>query len=256
MSPAVGAVVLFAVVGLGIGPALGVVVDRAVGRERLRPSHRCTSCRGELGWRSLVPIRSWFDRCPSCRRHPGWRYPATDVATAATLAVVAARFGWGWPAAAYAALAAVLVVLSVIDLETHLLPNVITYPALLATVAVVVVGGGLAGHADRIPGALVGGISAFGLLFALHVIRPDGMGMGDVKLAPTLGVALGWLHGDPLLAVTLVLYALLVASLGGGLVGLAVNAVRRRRDEIPFGPALAMGTLLVIAVSPSLIAIS
>jgi leader peptidase (prepilin peptidase) / N-methyltransferase len=141
-------------------------------------------------------------------------------------------------------------VLSVIDLETHLLPNVITYPAFLAGLVLAVALGGLAGRGDHVASALVGGVSAFVLLLVLHIARPDGMGLGDVKLAPTLGLALGWLHADPWLAVTLVLYALLLASVGGGLVGLAVNAVRRRRDEIPFGPALAFGTLVVIAASP------
>jgi leader peptidase (prepilin peptidase) / N-methyltransferase len=249
----VTAAIVLAALGLLVGPALGVVVDRAVERERLRPHHRCTGCRSALGRASLVPVVSWFRRCSSCGRHPGWRYPATDVATAASLALVGGRFGLGWPAVAYAGFAAVLVVLSIIDLETHLLPNVITYPAFLAGLAMAVGAGVVSGDAGRIPAALVGGASAFVLLFVLHVIRPAGMGLGDVKLAPTLGLALGWLHGDPWLAVSLVLYALLLASLGGGLVGLAVNALRRRREEIPFGPALALGTLVIIAVSPSLV---
>lgn len=249
MTPAL----VLGLIGLLVGPALGVVVDRAVERERLRPQHRCTRCRAVQGPVSLVPVVGWFRRCGRCGRHPGWRYPLTDLAAAGSLALVGARFGLGGPVIAYAGFAAVLVVLSVIDLETHLLPNVITYPAFLAGLATSLALGVATGNGDHATGALVGGISAFVLLFVLHVIRPDGMGLGDVKLAPTLGLALGWLHADPLLAVTLVLYALLLASVGGGLVGLAVNLVRRRREEVPFGPALALGTLVVIAASRSLV---
>lgn len=248
------ATLVLAVAGLVLGPALGVVVDRAVERELLRPHQRCTRCRAGLGPASLLPLVSWFRRCGACGRRPGWRYPVTDLAAAGSLAVVGARFGLGWPVLAYAAFAAVLVVLSVIDLETHLLPDVLTYPAFAGGLALAVALGVVAGRGDHVTSALVGGVSAFVLLFVLHVIRPEGMGMGDVKLAPTLGLALGWLHADPLLAVTLVLYALLLASLGGGLVGLAVNVVRRRREEVPFGPALALGTLVVIAASPVIVA--
>ena len=244
------AAVVLALLGLVLGPSLGVIVDRAVERERLKPLHRCTSCRSDLGPASLLPLVSWFRRCAGCGRHPGWRYPGTDLGAAAALALVGAALGLRGATIGYAAFALVLVVLSVIDLETHLLPNVITYPAFLGGLVLVVVGAVCYGSPERIVSALVGGVSAFVLLFLLHVIRPAGMGMGDVKLAPTLGLALGWLYGNSWLAVSLVLYALLVASLGGGLIGLAVNVVRRRREEIPFGPALAAGTLAILALSP------
>lgn len=247
------AALALALVGLALGPLLGVVVDRAVEREPLRPEHRCPSCRASLGPRALVPVLGWATRCGGCAGRPAWRYPVVDLATAASFAVVGARFGFGWPTLAYAALCAVLVVLSVIDLETHLLPNVITYPALLGGLALVVVLSAVLGTPDHLSSAVVGAVTAFALLLAFHVIRPAGMGLGDVKLAPTLGLFLGWLYNSPLTAVSLVLYAILVASLGGGVIGLAVNAVRRRREEVPFGPALALGTLLVIAVSPSLV---
>jgi leader peptidase (prepilin peptidase)/N-methyltransferase len=244
---------VLALVGLAVGPLLGVLVDRAVEREPLEAHHRCRSCRASLGARSLVPVVSWFGTCPGCANHPGWRYPAVDVATAASLAVVGARFGIGWPALAYGLLCAVLVVLSVIDLETHLLPNVITYPAFVVGLAVIVVLSVTHGYAGGITSALTGAVFAFALLLFFHVLQPRGMGLGDVKLAPTLGLFLGWLYASPVTAVVLVLYAVLAASLGGGLVGLAVNLARRRRMEIPFGPALALGTVVVIALSPALV---
>jgi leader peptidase (prepilin peptidase) / N-methyltransferase len=247
------AFVVLGFVGLLLGPLLGVVVDRAVDREPLRAEHRCRVCRASLGPASLVPILHWFRRCGSCGAHPGWRYPVTDLATAASFVLVGARFEVGWPTVAYAALAAVLVVLSVIDLETHLLPNVLTYPAFVVGL-VLVLGLSVAfGYTAGIVSALVGALTAFVLLLGFHLVHPAGMGMGDVKLAPTLGLFLGWLYDSPLTAVSLVLYTLFVASLGGALVGLTINTVRRRREEIPFGPALAIGTLLIIAVSPALV---
>jgi leader peptidase (prepilin peptidase) / N-methyltransferase len=247
------AAVVLGLVGLLVGPVLGVIVDRAVQRERLQPHHRCTACRSPMGGRSMVPVLSWFGRCAACGRHPGWRYPVTDLAAVGALAVVGGRFGFDWPTVAYAALAAVLVVLSVIDVETHLLPDVITFPALLGGLALVVALSVAGGTTDRIPGALVGAATAFGILLVLHVAMPAGLGFGDVKLAPTLGLFIGWLYPSLLTGVSLVLYTLLIASAAGGLLGVAVNLVRRRRAEFPFGPALAGATMTVIAFAPRLV---
>ena len=85
------------------------------------------------------------------------------------------------------------------------------------------------------------------------MLNERGMGRGDVKLALLLGLFVGWLQPDALVAVRLVFYAIILALLGGGIVGLAYNLIRRRgRTEIPFGPALASAALVIILVSPYL----
>lgn len=238
--------------GVVVGPALGVAVDRTVDRLPFQPEHRCTGCQTGLGPSSLVPITGWRGRCPSCDNHKGIRYPLVDVATAVVFALLGARFGVGWMLIPYLGLGAVLVVLSAIDVETHLLPNIIVWPSFLAGLFAVLVVSGQRDYAEGVTSALLGVAVFTGFIGAAHIIYEPGMGRGDVKLSMILGLFLGWLQPSLLNTTRLVLFTILFALLGGGLIGLAYNAIRRRgRAEIPFGPALAAATLAAVLVSSS-----
>lgn len=251
-------VVTLFVVGLVVGPFLGIAVDRVVERVPLAPEHRCVHCEGAQGSSSLVPIVGWFATCSHCGRHKGLRYPAVDITTAAVFALLGLRFltddgSFDWRLWPYLAVGAVLVVLSAVDVETHLLPNIVVWPSIAVGLFTVLVLSGEFGDADAITSALVGGAVFGGFIGLTHVVHEAGMGRGDVKLALFLGIFVGWLQTDPLTTMRLVFYAILIALLGGGLIGLAYNLIRRRgRAEIPFGPALAAGALAIILVSPSI----
>ncbi|MGF1598224.1 MAG: prepilin peptidase [Acidimicrobiales bacterium] len=247
-------VVLLLASGLAIGPLLGIAVDRVVERVALAPSHRCVHCRAELGPRSLVPIVSWVQRCDACGEHKGRRYPAVDLVTAVTFALIGLRFGSDWRLVPYLAVGAVLVVLSAVDLETHLLPNIVVWPSILVGLFMVLVLSGELADGVGISTALVGAAVFGGFIGIAHLVNEAGMGRGDVKLAVLLGLFVGWPNDDPLIAVRLVLYALFLALLGGGLVGIVYNLIRRRgRAEIPFGPALAAGAVFIILLTPRLV---
>jgi leader peptidase (prepilin peptidase) / N-methyltransferase len=241
--------------GLLIGPLLGILVDRVVPRIRLSAEHRCVGCETGLGRGSLVPVANWFQPCLACGRSVWWRYPAVDLATAVVFAALTHRFGASWRLGPYLALGAVLVVLSVIDLETHLLPNRLTWPAIGTGLFLILVVSGELGDAAGARGAFVGAAAFGGFVGLVHLIYEAGMGRGDVKLSLLLGMFVGWLAPGALIALRLVLYALFLAFLGGGLIGLAYNLIRRRgrRAEIPFGPALAAGALAVVLVSGPLV---
>lgn len=252
MSPMLAVAALIG--GLVLGPWLGILVDRVVPRLRLAAEHRCVGCEAGLGRRSLVPVLSWIHRCDACGRSPWLRYPGVDLATAGLLAAVALRFGVTWKLGPYLAVAALLVVLSAIDLETHLLPNLLTWPAIGAGLFVVLVLSGELGDEAGLEAALVGAATFGGFIGVTHLMYEAGMGRGDVKLSVLLGLFVGWVAPDTIGALRLVFYALFVAFLGGGLVGLAYNRIRRRgRAEIPFGPALAAGALLVVLASDPLL---
>ncbi len=240
------------VLGVAIGPILGIFVDRTV--ERLEPEleHRCTSCSFGLGASSIIPVLGWRTRCPSCQAHKGIRYPLIDLATGLIFALMGLRFGAGWMLAPYLGLAAVLVVLSAIDAETHLLPNVIVWPSFLAGLFAVLVISGQRDYAAGVSSALLGAAIFAGFIGAAHVIYEPGMGRGDVKLSMTLGLFLGWLQPNLINTTRLVLFTIIVALFGGGMIGLIYNIIRSRgRAEIPFGPALAAATLVVVLVSGS-----
>jgi leader peptidase (prepilin peptidase) / N-methyltransferase len=128
----------------------------------------------------------------------------------------------------------VLVILSAIDIERRILPNVILLPAtavlLVAQVAL---------FPDRALELVVSGVAAALLLLLLIAAYPNGMGMGDVKLALFLGIGLGSAVGFALLAA-----ALAAAVFSVGL--LLYHGPTARKMAIPFGPFLAFGAIFAL----------
>jgi leader peptidase (prepilin peptidase) / N-methyltransferase len=184
-----------------------------------------------------------------CRRPLLARPPLLEVGTALLWAVLALRVWPSHPAAlpAYLALGLACVALVVIDLDARLLPNRITYPA-LGLVAVLLL---VASLAEDDVGRMLRALEAAGVagafLLALALLSPGGMGLGDVKFALVLGLALGWLGWSAVVA------GFVGAFLLGGLAALvALLALRAgRKTQLPFGPWLALGAILaVLAAAP------
>jgi leader peptidase (prepilin peptidase)/N-methyltransferase len=251
-------IVVLAVIGLVIGPFVGIVVDRAVARERPEPEHRCPECGAGLGSASLVPIRSWFVRCPVDAGHRQWRYGLVDLSLAASFALAGWRFGSAWLLAPYLVLFVSFVAMSVIDLEEHLLLNILTYPTLGLGLFMVLALSAPNGYEAGIWPALTGAGMYALILGIAFLAYPPGLGLGDVKLAPTLGLAMGWLAADSLAAVRMVLYSLILGFLALGVIGLihGRRSGQGAKAELPAGPFLVLGALVLIAASdPSISAL-
>ena len=174
------------------------------------------------------------------------------VITGVVFAVLAARFDVLWQLAPYLALAAVLIVLSIVDAATHRLPNVIVWPSFTVGLVIVAASGLYAGF-DPFAASLFGAVLFAVIIGAVHLIQPGGMGRGDVKLAALLGLAIGWTQTGLLEAAVLVIYALIACSILGLVHASRVGALGRPNQRVPFGPALATGSLLVIVAAPQLI---
>jgi leader peptidase (prepilin peptidase)/N-methyltransferase len=165
----------------------------------------------------------------------------------AVTVVVAALLSLGWPGWYLPArwfLAPVLVVLCAVDLRERILPDRILLPSTAVAAGLLAIGA----LAEREPGCILAGVLGAalfaGILFVLHLVSPSGLGFGDVKLGVLLGLYLG-VEG-----IGLVVWALLAGSLLGLLLAVPVAVrARSRRAAIPFGPALAAGTVLTLAVN-------
>jgi leader peptidase (prepilin peptidase)/N-methyltransferase len=174
-------------------------------------------------------------------------------------AACAALFGlaglhWGASArlAPYLLLFAVLVVMSAVDLAHSLIPNRLVFPALLISMPATAVASLVDGTTSTLRFAAVGAAAYFVGLLLAHLANPSGMGFGDVKLALLLGWFVGWSADGFGNTVFLVLVGLLVASLLGSVVGLVLLTRRGRGAHYPFGPWLALGTAIVLLVTPAL----
>jgi len=229
--------------GLAIGSFMTVVSSRVpAGESVLRPRSRCPSCNSEIRNRDNVPVVSWVllrGRCRSCGERISARYPLLELSTAALVVAGAAAYERVWVAIMVAAFLALMPVIAWIDIERHIIPNRITYPAFLGFSGYVALAWLLDGGTDPVR-ALVGAVLYGGVLFIVALIS-RGMGMGDVKLALVIGVVLGSI------GLRFVGIAAAGAVLFGGVGGIVALIVGLdRKAMIPFGPYMAAGAVVAV----------
>lgn len=243
------------VFGALIGSFLNVVIHRVpAGLSIVAPPSACPHCGRVIRPYDNIPVVSWLllrGRCRDCTAPISRRYPLVELGTAVAFAAVTAALGPAViaapsaPAAAGAALvltaylffAAISIALAAIDLDTHRLPNAIVLPAYAVLAALLGTAALLTADAESAGRAAAGAGILFGVYLILALISPRGMGMGDVKLAGVIGIALGWAGWSALTV------GALAAFLLGGVVGIALILVgrARRNSGIPFGPWMLGG---------------
>lgn len=239
-------VVVCLVMGSVIGSFLTVVAHRVPrGESVVRPPSSCDGCGARLGPRELVPIVSWLltqGRCRHCGERIGLEPLLIEVATAAVFVAFGLEFGATVETVAFCVLGGALVALSAIDLRTTRLPREITYTTIAIGAPLLAVAAVARGEPQRIIGMLVGAVLALGIMGAIHLAARGGMGDGDVRLSPLLGLYLGWINPG------IVPVGLFFGFLLGAVVGVLIMATRRgdRRTAVPFGPFLAAGTVVAV----------
>jgi len=222
--------------GLALGSFLSVVAARVpLRRSIVRPPSACMSCGEEIRWYDNIPLLSYAvlrGRCRHCGVRIPLVYPGVELLTAVLIAGCVLAFGLTAEAAVAASFCAVLVTVSAIDLEHRIIPNRIVLPA---TVIVL-----LANTArDLSPQWVVAALCASGFLLAAALVYPAGMGMGDVKLALLMGAALGK-------TVPVALMAGMLAAMAPSIVLFARHGKKARKMGIPFGPFLALGSVVAL----------
>jgi leader peptidase (prepilin peptidase) / N-methyltransferase len=223
---------------LALGSFLNVVAARLPDRRSLvKPRSACPSCGTEIAWYDNVPLVSYAvlrGKCRSCKARIGWRYPAVELATAVLVAACFLQWGWSGRAFVNAYFCAALVVLSAIDAERRILPDLIVLPSF-----VIVLASNIALEPDRAVEWVAASLGASLFLFLALVAYPKGMGMGDVKLALLLGAALGK-------AVSVGMMVGMLSALVFSVFLFAQHGMGARKMYIPFGPFLAFGALVAL----------
>ena len=250
------AAVWSALIGAVVGSFVNVVVARVpAGESIVRPGSRCPRCKSPIRWYDNVPMVSWLvlrARCRSCHAPIPARYPIVEALGAAAALVVFARHGLSAAAAAELAFAAALLALALIDLDTWLLPHVITWPLIASGLVLGALG---ATAAASLRSAAYGaglGFAVFAIVAWVgeKALKKEALGFGDVWLLAGIGA---WMGAGALLPVVL------LASLQGSIVGIAWIVTGRARPgasaghedgewvpprhAVPFGPFLVAGAL-------------
>ena len=242
--------------GLLIGSFLNVVVWRLPRGESLsRPPSSCPKCGHGIRWWDNIPVVSWLvlgGKCRDCSERISVRYPLVELGVAVFFASVAwwVMSGRGaLPSAswvdgprivtlvAFLYLAAISVALALIDLDVHKLPNKIVLPAYAVGAVLLGTASLLTADYDSLLRAAIGCAAMFLAYFLMALAYPNGMGLGDVKLAGVLGLFLAWLGWGPLAVGAFAAFVL------GGVFSIILLALRRvgRKSGIPFGPWMLGG---------------
>jgi len=238
-----------ALFGAVIGSFLNVCIHRLPrGASIVWPASACPSCGRALSWFENIPIVSYIflgGRCATCRAPISPRYLIVESLTAAMFALAWWYYGPGPLLASRLVFGCALIVLFAIDLEHHLLPNVITLPGIAIGLLLSVINP--PGWKSSLLGVAVGGGVLFLIAEGYYRIRhEEGLGMGDVKMLAMIGAFLGW---------PLMLLSLMIASLAGSIIGVALIATGRgtMKYALPFGTFLAIGAAASAAVGQPVI---
>lgn len=200
------------------------------------PRSHCRKCGAALGPLELVPVLSYValrGRCRHCGEGIPIFYPVMEVGMGLVFLLIVMGRGMTTGALNCLVLASLVVVAAGIDLNHGVIPDRLTLPWMVAGVAV----GALWGPHEftmRAVGLAVCG----GLVFLIAILSHGGMGGGDVKLMGLVGSFLGPWSG---------LASFIIACFTGAAVGVGLIAagLRKRKDEVPFGPFIALGTITV-----------
>ena len=235
-----GAVFCF---GLAVGSFANVCIHRLPRKESVVvPGSHCPACSAAVRPLDNIPVISYIvlgGKCRDCATRISPIYSVIETVTAVLLLAGFFKFGLSFDFMVYAAVAPALVIITAIDIEHQIIPDVITLPGIALGLAV---GTYTIGYADSLLGFFVGG----GLFYLLAVLSNGGMGGGDIKYISAAGALLGWQK---------VLLVIFIGALLGSVVGVFQIAVQKktRKSLIPFGPFLATSTLITLFYGSSLI---
>ena len=231
------------VFGAIVGSFLNVCIYRIPnGMSVVSPRSRCPECESPIPWYLNVPILSWLlllGKCATCKTSISIRYPLIEALNGLLYALVFYYFFVSWATPVYFVFISMLVVITFIDLDYQVIPNVISFPGIIF--------GFLSSFivpwlfwADSLMGIIAGG----GLLFLIAagyqaLSGKEGMGMGDVKLLAMIGAFLGW---------QAILPVVFVASLAGSLIGVPLMLLKKADGKlaIPFGPFLSLAAVVYL----------
>jgi leader peptidase (prepilin peptidase)/N-methyltransferase len=213
------------------------------------PNSFCPACQSPIRPYDNIPLFSFFilkGKCRNCGVKISWRYPLVEALMGAITLALFLRLGLSPLFFPLLAFSAALLVITFIDLDHRIIPDVISLPGIVVGVILA-----LAGISISIKSSLMGLLLGGGALFAVAYIyeaitKREGMGGGDVKLLAMIGAWLGW---------QAVLFTLFFASLLGTIIGGTVMLIQKegRYYAIPFGPFLALAALAYIFFGPPLI---
>jgi len=231
--------------GLLLGSFSNVCIYRLPKKESVSfPGSQCTACKTPIRAIDNIPVFSFIflgGKCRACGQKISIIYPLIEIVVALLIVAVFVQFGFTWESLIYAVVCTALVIITVIDYEHKIIPDRITLPGIVLGLGA---GSYLLDPLSSVLGFLLGG----GLFYLLAILSRGGMGGGDIKFIAAAGALLGWQK---------VLLVIILGATLGSIIGLVLMIAQKkdRKSQIPFGPFLAIGTLIAIFFGEDLISL-
>ena len=222
--------------GAAIGSFLNVCIFRLPAESSIvKPRSQCPHCHHPIRNCDNIPLISFIilrGKCRDCGGNISWRYPLVELITALLAMLLFLKFGLTLAFLAFFIFTAVLIVITFIDLDHQIIPDIITLPGIpifcLAAIFLVKIP-----WMEVLIGLLIGG----GVLFAIALVyglitKREGMGGGDIKLLAMIGGFLGWKS---------LIFILLFSSFSGAIIGITAMIIKKQdmKYAVPFGPFLS-----------------
>ena len=213
------------------------------------PRSFCPHCQAPVRACDNIPLLSYFllgGKCRICRAGISWRYPLVEALTGGVALGLFLKFGPSFLFFSTLAFAAALIVITFIDLDHRIIPDIISLPGIAVGFLLSVFGSAVT-IKESLIGIAVGGGSLYLVAFSYQLLtKREGMGGGDVKLLAMIGAWLGW---------KAILFTLFFASLSGTFIGGGAMLIQKegRYYAIPFGPFLAFSALAYIFIGSQMI---
>ncbi|MEW6087497.1 MAG: prepilin peptidase [bacterium] len=229
--------------GLCIGSFLNVCICRFIEDESvIFPASHCPECKKNLRWFDNVPIISFLllgGKCRYCLGRISLQYPAVEFLTGIIFWYIYVKWGFSRELFMYVFLTSMLLVIGFIDARTTLIPDIITVPGIITGLVLNLVFAFIDKSFLNFFDAFLGMVLGLGVFGFIVFASRGGMGIGDIKLAGLIGVFLGLKNA---------FLTVLLSFIIGGFIGiiLLVFKIKKRRDEIPFGPYLATASVISI----------
>lgn len=238
------------ILGLIVGSFLNVCIYR-LPRDLsiISPSSTCPTCKNPIKPWDNIPLISYLllrGKCRSCGEKISIRYPFVEFLNGIFYLIVFYFFGFGWHLLPTFAFVSAMILITFIDLEFQIIPDVITLPGIILGVISASLllpdpfqninsNLTLVGFTNSLIGLFLGG----GLFYIIAVVSRGGMGGGDIKMMAMVGAFMGW---------KAVLMVTFIGSLLGSIVGIFLMFIKGkdRKTKVPFGPFLAFGSIITL----------
>ena len=229
--------------GAIVGSFLNACIYRLpAGESIVKPFSRCPHCRHRVRFYDNIPLVSVLllrAKCRDCGGKISWRYPLVELVSAVFSLLLFIKFGLTLNFVVFFIFTAVLIIITFIDLDHQIIPDVLTLPGIVVFTAAAIFIVGLP-WLEALIGVIVGGGVLFVIGLAYKLVKKiEGMGGGDVKLLAMIGGFFGWKS---------LIFVLLIASLAGAVVGITAMIIEKKdmKYAVPFGPFLSAGAVAYI----------